>query len=106
NVTGAGPLAVGSAVTANVYFYDAASPNHRPNPNFSSITDIFSGVTSNYEALGGQCKHQMSYPVSFGSNFTWSHALDFGETNTTGASATALLAPRNIRLEYGNSNQT
>ncbi|MGA8089131.1 MAG: TonB-dependent receptor [Terracidiphilus sp.] len=104
NVTGAGPLAVGSAVTANAYFY-TANPNHRPNPNFSSITDIFSGVTSSYEALVAQFKHQMSYHVSFGSNFTWSHALDFGENNTTGASATALLDPSNIGLDYGNSNQ-
>ena len=104
NVTGAGPLAVGSTVTANAYFY-TANPNHRPNPNFSSITDIFSGVTSNYQALVAQFKHQMSYHVSFGSNFTWSHALDFGENNTTGASATALLDPKNIKLEYGNSNQ-
>ncbi len=105
NVTGAGPLTVGSAVTANVYFYDAANPNHRPNPNFSSITDIFSGVTSNYEALVAQFKHQMSHHVSFGSNFTWSHALDYGENNTTGASATAVLDPSNLKLEYGNSNQ-
>jgi hypothetical protein len=38
-------------------------------------------------------------------NYTWSHALDYGENNTTGASATALLDPSNIRLDYGNSNQ-
>ena len=47
----------------------------------------------------------MSNHVSFGANFTWSHALDFGENNTTGASATALLDPKNIGLDYGNSNQ-
>ncbi len=104
-VTGAGPLPVGSTVNANVYFYDTASPSHRPNPNFSSITDIFSGVTSNYEALVAQFKHQMSYHISLGSNFTWSHALDYGENNTTGASATAMLDPSNIKLDYGNSNQ-
>src|ERR1700739_3444111 len=104
-VTGAGPLAVGSTVNANVYFYDTASPSHRPNPNFSSITDIFSGVTSNYEALVAAYKHRMSHSFSFDANYTWSHALDFGENNTTGASATALLDPNNIKLDYGNSNQ-
>jgi hypothetical protein len=67
--------------------------NHRPNANFSSITDIFSGVTSNYEALVGSFKHQISSHVSFNANYTWSHALDYGENNTTGASATALLDP-------------
>jgi hypothetical protein len=100
-----GPLANDSTITANAYFYDTANTNHRPNPNFSSITDIFSGVTSNYEALVAQFKHQMSYHVSFNANYTWSHALDFGENNTTGASATALLDPTNIKLDYGNSNQ-
>ncbi|MGA7245275.1 MAG: TonB-dependent receptor [Terracidiphilus sp.] len=98
-VAGPGPLAVGSTVTANAYL------NHRPNSNFSSITDIFSGVTSNYEALVAEFKHRMSNHVSFNANYTWSHALDFGENNTTGASATALLDPSNIKLDYGNSNQ-
>jgi len=100
-----GPLANNSQILANVYFYDTANSNHRPNPNFSSITDIFSGVNSNYEALVAQFKHQLTYHVSFNANYTWSHALDFGQNNTTGASATALLDPTNIKLEYGNSNQ-
>ncbi|HEY6487780.1 MAG TPA: carboxypeptidase regulatory-like domain-containing protein [Terracidiphilus sp.] len=100
-----GPLANGSTVTANVYFYDTANTNHRPNPSFSSITDIFSGVTSNYEALVAEYKHRLSHHVSFSANYTWSHALDYGENNTTGAGATSLLDPSNLRLEYGNSNQ-
>jgi hypothetical protein len=100
-----GPLTNNSTVLANVYFYDTANPNHRPNPGFSSITDIFSGVNSNYEALVGEFKHNMSHHVSLDKNYTWSHALDYGENNTTGASATALLDPANIKLDYGNSNQ-
>ncbi|MGA8741450.1 MAG: TonB-dependent receptor [Terracidiphilus sp.] len=103
-VAGPGPLAVGSTVTANAYF-NTTNANHRPNPNFSSITDIFSGITSNYEALVAEFKHRMSNHVSFNANYTWSHALDFGENNTTGASATALLDPKNVGLDYGNSNQ-
>jgi hypothetical protein len=100
-----GPLANNSSINANAYFYVAGNSNHRPNPNFSSITDIFSGVNSNYEALVGQFRHQMSHHISANANYTWSHALDFGENNTTGASATALLDPSNIKLDYGNSNQ-
>jgi len=100
-----GPLANNSVVNANVYFYDTANKNHRPNPNFSSITDIFSGVTSNYEALVGEFKHRVSHYISFDMNYTWSHALDYGENNTTGASATALLDPANIKLDHGNSIQ-
>jgi hypothetical protein len=69
------------------------------------MTDIFSGVTSNYEAMVAQFKHQLSHSIAFHANYTWSHALDYGENNTTGASSTALLDPTNIRLDKGNSNQ-
>jgi hypothetical protein len=99
-----GPLPNGYTFTANAFFATSNS-NKRPNPNFSSITDIFSGVSSNYEALVAQFKHRFSHYVSLDANYTWSHALDYGENNTTGASATALLDPTNIRLDYGNSNQ-
>jgi len=101
---GQGPLSNGYTFTTNAFFA-TTNPNKRPNPNFSSITDIFSGITSNYEALVAQFKHNFSHYLSANANYTWSHALDYGENNTTGASATALLDPTNIRLDYGNSNQ-
>jgi len=99
-----GPIRNGTTFQANAFFA-TTNKNLRPNPNFSSITDIFSGVTSNYEALVAQFKHQLSRSIEFNANYTWSHALDYGENNTTGASATSLLDPTNIRLEKGNSNQ-
>lgn len=99
-----GPLPNGYTFTSNVFF-KTSNANGRPNPNFSSITDIFSGVTSNYQGLVAQFKHRLSHSVSFNGNYTWSHALDYGENNQTGASATSLLDPTNIRHEYGNSNQ-
>ncbi len=99
-----GPLPNGYTFAANA-FLATSNPNKRPNPNFSSITDIFSGITSNYEAMVAQFKHRFSNYISADANYTWSHALDYGENNTTGASATALLDPTNIRLDYGNSNQ-
>jgi len=99
-----GPLPNGYAFTANAFF-KTANPNGRPNPDFTSITDIFSGVTSNYNAFVAQYQHRLSHSVSVNANYTWSHAMDYGENNTTGASATALLDPTNIKLDYGNSNQ-
>ena len=38
---------------------------------------VVTGGLRRDEALVGQFKHQMSHHVSFGSNFTWSHALDY-----------------------------
>jgi carboxypeptidase family protein/TonB-dependent receptor-like protein len=99
-----GPLPNGYTFNTNVFFKTNTS-NGRPNPNFSSITDIFSGVNSNYEALVAQFKHRLSHFVSFNANYTWSHALDYGENNETGAASSGLLDPTNIRLDYGNSNQ-
>jgi hypothetical protein len=100
-----GPLADGSTVSANAFFSVSGSATGRPNPNFSSITDIFSGVTSDYQAMVASFNHRLSHYVSFNSNFTWSHALDYGENNQTSAAATSLLDPTNIKLEHGNSNQ-
>ena len=77
----------------------------RPNTSYSTITDIFSGVTSNFEALVGEYTHRLSHSVSFSANYTWSHALDFGENNTTGAGANAVFDVNNLALEKGNSNQ-
>lgn len=102
--SGAGPLANGTTFMTDAYFA-TTNPNHRPNANFSSITNIFSGVTSNYEALVAGYKHRMSHHVSIDANYTWSHAMDFGENNQTGASATAMFDPANIKYDYGNSNQ-
>lgn len=99
-----GALADGTTFNSNVFFR-ANTPNFRPNPAYGSITDIFSGVNSNYEAFVAQFKHRMSHHIDLNANYTWSHALDFGENNTTGASATALLDPTNLKLDYGNSNQ-
>jgi hypothetical protein len=99
-----GPIADGTVFNTNAFFR-LGTKNFRPNPAYGSLTDIFSGVTSNYEALVAQFKHRMSHNIELNANYTWSHALDYGENNTTGASVTSLYDPTNIRLDYGNSNQ-
>ena len=99
-VAGPGPLAVGSTVTANASISTIA-------PTLTSALSPTSSAESprTTKRWSAEFKHRMSNHVSFNANYTWSHALDFGENNTTGASATALLDPSNIKLDYGNSNQ-
>ncbi len=99
-----GPLANGTTFTTNAFFA-TTNANKRPNAAFSTITDIFSGVNSNYEALVAQYNHRLTHSIALSANYTWSHAMDFGENNTTGAGANALLDASNIHLDYGNSNQ-
>ncbi len=101
---GKGPIAPGT-VLSFPFYGRLSTANGRPNSNFGSTTDIFSGVNSNYEALVGHLTHHLTHRLQFDVNYTWSHALDYGENNTTFTSTNLLLDPRNLRLDYGNSNQ-
>jgi Carboxypeptidase regulatory-like domain/TonB dependent receptor len=92
-----GPLAAGSVVTQKFY------TKPRPNAAFGSLTDIFSGVNSNYQGLVGEVKHRFSNHLSFDANYTWSHALDYGVNVQTQTAADNVLDPQNLRAEYGNS---
>jgi len=101
---GAGPVHAGTVIS--VPFYGRlATANGRPNAAFGATTDIFSGVNSNYEALVAQVTHRATHNLSFSANYTWSHALDYGENNTTFTNTNSLADPNNLRGEYGNSNQ-
>jgi hypothetical protein len=104
------PLKNGSVYSMPFYGYNtlkgAAAPtdNARPDTRFSSKTDIFSGVSSSYHALVLQVAHSFYHNLTFQGSYTWSHALDYGENDTTFASTNALLDPNNLRADYGNSN--
>ena len=80
--------------------------NHRPNPNFNQIIEVF-GINSNYNALVLAVNHRLSHSIQFNANYTWSHALDYNPsqgTTLTASSGYAMFAPNNVGLEYGNSN--
>jgi outer membrane receptor protein involved in Fe transport len=96
-------VAAGGPVTAPTYT-TTLFKGPRPNPSYGAITNVFSGVRSNYNALAVQLNHRMSHNVQFGANYTFSHALDNGENATTFSDTNDLLNPFNIRQEYGNSN--
>lgn len=100
-----GPVPAGSTITIPYYRKLTTTSNGRPNPNYGTTTDIFSGVNSNYEALVFQFTHRATHNLMFSGNYTWSHALDYGENNTTFTSANLLFDPAHIRSDYGNSNQ-
>jgi outer membrane receptor protein involved in Fe transport len=99
DATGKSPVPNGTVVAVPFY----TTP--RPNPKFNQTTDIFSGVNSNYEALVAQFRHQPMRNLVFNANYTWSHALDYGENNTTFTSSNAVFDPQHLRDDYGNSNQ-
>jgi hypothetical protein len=81
----------------------SSSSTARPNPNFAAMTDIFSSVNSNYNALAVQLSRRMSNHLQLLGSYTWSHSLDYGQNASTFNDTNDLLLPNNIKPEYGNS---
>ncbi len=99
-VTGNGPIPAGTTFSEPLY-------RQRINPAFSTMTDIFSGTNSSYHALVAQVSHRMSHNIQFNANYTWSHAIDFGQNQSTFSDTNDTLLPINIpnaiAAEKGNS---
>jgi hypothetical protein len=100
-VTNGGPLGTGTYST--LLFKPFSVTQARPNAAFGSMTDIFSGINSSYQALVVQANHRMSHHIQFGASYTWAHAIDFGQNQTTFTGTNFLLFPNNISAEKGNS---
>jgi Carboxypeptidase regulatory-like domain/TonB dependent receptor len=98
DTTGKGPIPNGTVIKTPFY-------SSRLDPKLGAKTDIFSGVNSNYEAAVFHLTHRLSHHLQFDAHYTWSHALDYGENNTTFTNTNSLLDPKNVHAEYGNSNQ-
>jgi hypothetical protein len=96
-VNGGGPL---TSATYTTTLFNGP----RPNPTYGSMTKIFSGVTSNYNALAVQVNRRFNRHLQFNANYTFSHALDLGQNESTFSDTNDLLDFTNIKKEYGNSN--
>jgi hypothetical protein len=95
-VGSAGPLPFGTTFSTPLY-------STRPNTSYGSMTNIFSGVSSNYNAVAVQLNRRMAQHLQFQFNYTHARALDYGQNSQTFTSVNALLVPNNIRAEYGPS---
>jgi len=100
-VVNGGPLSGGTYTTT--LFKPATATQSRLDARFSSKTDIFSGVNSSYHAAVVQVNHRMSHNVQFSASYTWAHAIDFGQNQTTFTGTNFLLFPNTIAPEKGNS---
>jgi hypothetical protein len=106
-----GPLPAGTyatplyatTVVTNTATKAVISSTPRPNSNFGAMSEIFSGISSNYNALAVQLNRRMSKHLQFSGSYTWSHSLDFGQNASTFSDTNDLLVPNNINPEYGNS---
>jgi hypothetical protein len=114
SVAAGGPLPAGSyttqlfAVTSTVTKDPtgkvvSSSTTSRPNGSFGAMSDIFSSVNSNYNALAVQLNRRMTNHLQLSGSYTWSHSLDYGQNASTFSDTNDLLVPNNLKQEYGNS---
>jgi len=95
------PLA-GAPVPAGSYYVPAGTP--KPNAAIANTWTWFSLGTSSYNALQVDVNHRMSHGVSIRGAYTWSKALDDGDSlnATTAGNAPGLVSnPFNLRADWG-----
>ncbi len=94
-----GPLACGTQITTPVFSSTLI------NPNFANITEAISNINSSYNGLVGEVKNTSFKLIQFDLNYTWSHALDFNQNQSTAPGTNNFLDPYSSqRQNYGNSN--
>jgi hypothetical protein len=94
-VVGGGPL--GASTLTEPEFVG------RPNPNFGTMTEVFSGINSRYDALVLQATHRLSHNIQFTANFTRARAFDFGQNESTFSDTNDLFLPFTAAPEQGRS---
>jgi hypothetical protein len=73
------------------------------NPYLSTLTYQDSNGDNNYHGLQIDLRHRLSYGLSLGANYVWSHALGDLLNETDQAAGYTWYTTRNARLNYGPS---
>jgi hypothetical protein len=95
------PLA-GSAVPAGSFYIPAGAP--KANPTLANTWTWFSWGNSNYNSLQVDVNHRFSHDFALRGVYTWSKALDNGDSlnQTTAGNAPGLVSnPYNLHADYG-----
>ncbi len=95
------PLA-GTPVPAGTYYIPMGTP--KANPSLANTWTWFSVGDSSYNALQLDFNHRFSHGLSFRAAYTWSKALDDGDSlnQTTAGNAPGLVAnPYDIKADWG-----
>ena len=95
------PLA-GAPVPAGTFYIPAGTP--KANPSLANTWTWFSRGNANYNALQVDVNRRFSHGLSLRGAYTWSKALDNGDSlnGTTAGNAPGLVSnPFNLRADYG-----
>ncbi len=97
--TGCGPVACGTQITSTVYSKNTVDPH------YGFVTEIVSNVNSSYNGMIAEVQNRSNKYVQFDVNYTWSHALDYNQNQSTSPSSNNWYDPLgNPDANYGNSN--
>jgi outer membrane receptor protein involved in Fe transport len=110
--TTCGPLACGTAITTNVYAKTATLTSGAKtvvptyvNNSYGSITKVVSNINSSYHGMYVDLQNRGGKYAQFDINYTWSHALDYNQNQSTSPSANSWFDPwANPKANYGNSS--
>ena len=92
----------GQTLTVPVYINGGGLT--RVNPSFGIIYDEGDLVHSNYNAMVIELDRRLATDFVFQSSYTWSHALDNDQSDSTGQTSLSILDQFNPNLNYGTSN--
>jgi len=98
-----GPFA-GQTLTVPYFAGPKAPAGPRPNPAYGVVTEVESAIRSHYNALAVVLNRRFTKSLQFQANYTWSHALDNGQTSQTFTATNSPVNPFNLALDEGNSN--
>ena len=90
-----GPLK--SAFVSNFYY-------QRVNPKYRAITDIVSETNATYQAAVVRMTRRLGGAFSVNAGYTYSHAIDDNQNESTFADNNDIYDPAHLRLEHGTSN--
>lgn len=97
------PLA-GAPVQPGSYYIPAGTPKANPSPTLANTWTWFSEGVSSYNALQVDVRRRLSHGLSLRGIYTWSKALDDGDSlnQTTAGNAPGLASnPFDLRVDWG-----
>ena len=87
--TGLGPLVNGTTYTVPTY-------TNLLNPNFAAVNELFSNINSSYHAGMAEIQNKSSNWLQYDVNYTWSHAIDDNQNESTTTLSSGFFDPYNI----------
>jgi len=102
DASGLGPIKSGTSFTVPTY-------TGFLNTKFGAVNELFSNINSSYHAMVAEVVNKTSKRVQYDVNYTWSHALDNNQNESTTTLGNGAFDPYNIDgytkgANYGNSS--